>query len=63
MRTTTNHVCSENFFKQMLISHSAFDTHMSPDKSKGNKITKANIVITIMQYANYGLKKASQRPG
>jgi hypothetical protein len=56
MGTTTNHVCSENFFKQMLISRSAFQTHVSLDKSKGNKIIKSNTVITIKQYANYALK-------
>jgi hypothetical protein len=55
MGTTTNHVCSENF-KQMLISRSAFQTHVSLDKSKGNKIIKSNTVITIKQYANYALK-------
>lgn len=43
MGTTPSHFCSENMAD--VGCNSAFDTYMPPDKSKGNKITKANIII------------------
>lgn len=55
-KATTGHVCSGSFFNQMLTSHSAFDAHMCLNKSRRKKSTKSNIVITLKEYANKGLK-------
>lgn len=54
MGMTTNHFGPENTAD--VNCNSAFDTYMLPDKSKGNKITKANTIIAEKQYANYSLK-------
>ena len=51
---TTSHFCAEN--EADIGFNSAFDTYMPPDKSKGNKIAKANIIIAVKRYANCGLK-------
>ena len=48
------HFCSENQADDDC--NRTFDTYIPPDKSKDDKITKANIIIVEKQYANYGLK-------
>lgn len=47
-------VCPENFLEQMLISHSAFDTYLPPDKMEQNP--ELNILLTIKPCARYGFK-------
>lgn len=56
MGRPTNHIHSEDVAKRVLISHSAFEAHMSLDKSKGNEIIKTDNVITVKSSESYCLK-------
>lgn len=64
MGRSTNHIHSEDSAKRVPTSHSAFEAHMSLDKSKRNEIIKPDNVITIKSSESYCLKiSASERPG
>lgn len=56
MGRPTNHIHSEDSAKRVPTSHSAFEAHMSLDKSKGNEIIKPDNVIAIKSSESYCLK-------
>lgn len=56
MGRSTNHIHSEDSAKRVPTPHSAFEAHMSRDKSKGNEIIKPDNVIAIKSSESYCLK-------
>ena len=56
MGRSTNHIHPEDSAKRVPTPHSAFEAHMSRDKSKGNEIIKPDNVIAKKSSESYCLK-------